>query len=87
MPFPGRDVESFLASVDEAVVVEMNASGQFRGLIQRELGAYGDDLTSLLKYDGNPFEPAEVVDGVQAVVSDDSTEAPETTRLEPAGAD
>lgn len=87
MPFPERDVESFLAAVDEAVVVEMNASGQFRGLIQRELGAYGDKLTSLLKYDGNPFEPAEVVNGVRAVVTADSTEPPETTRLEPGAAD
>jgi len=87
MPFPERDVDSFLATVNEAVVVEMNASGQFRGLIQRELGAYGDKLTSLLKYDGNPFGPAEVVEGVRAVATDDSTEPPETTRLEPTTAD
>ncbi len=36
----------FLESVDEAMVVEMNATGQFRGLIQKELGQYGDKMTA-----------------------------------------
>lgn len=61
----------------------MNSGGQFRGLVQRELGAYGNRLSSLLKYDGNPFEPAEVVDGVRAVITDDPGVTPPTTRLEP----
>ena len=41
----------------------MNATGQFQGLVKRQLGSHGDILYGLLKYDGNPFEPAEIVDG------------------------
>ena len=69
-PFPAQELTDFLESVDQAVVVEMNATGQFRGLIQRELGRFGDCLSSLLKYDGEPFTTAEVVDGVIAAIDD-----------------
>ena len=87
MPYPVNEVESFLTSVDEALVVEMNASGQFRGLTQRELGRFGDKMTSLLKYDGNPFEPAEVVEGFEIYI-DGGTDTPTpTTRIEPAHGD
>ena len=65
VPFPAEQITSFLESVDTALVVEMNATGQFRGLIQKELGGYREKLTSLLKYNGNPFEPAEIVEAVE----------------------
>jgi pyruvate ferredoxin oxidoreductase alpha subunit len=64
-PYPEAEVSEFLESVDECLVVEMNASAQFRGLTQKELGLYGEKLSSLLKYNGNPFEPAEIVDGFE----------------------
>jgi len=67
-PYPVETVSDWLDSVQSAMVVEMNATGQFRGLTQRELGRYGDKLTSLLKYNGNPFEPAEIVDGFESTV-------------------
>jgi len=67
-PFPVSAVRSFIEGVDTAVVVEMNATGQFRGLIQRELGVHGDRLESLLKYNGNPFEPQEIVDSIGSIV-------------------
>jgi pyruvate ferredoxin oxidoreductase alpha subunit len=69
MPYPEAEVREFLDSVEECVVVEMNAKGQFRNLTQRELGAYGDILSSLLKYDGEPFEPGEIVDGFEASIN------------------
>ena len=69
-PFPVASVRSFIEGVDTAVVVEMNATGQFRGLIQRELGVHGDRLERLLKYNGNPFEPQEIVDGITSIVDD-----------------
>jgi pyruvate ferredoxin oxidoreductase alpha subunit len=85
-PFPVGEVESFIGSVDEVVVVEMNASGQFRGLVQKELGRYGEKLSSLLKYNGNPFEPAEIVDGVEASI--DGGDLPGTeTKIVPAAGD
>jgi pyruvate ferredoxin oxidoreductase alpha subunit len=87
MPFAEAEVTEFLQSVDEALVVEMNATGQFRGLIQRELGRFGDKMTSLLKYDGNPFEPAEIVDAYETRV-EGGTETPEyNTKIVPAAGD
>jgi len=68
MPYPESEVTAFLESVEECLVVEMNATGQFRGLTQKELGRFGPKLSSLLKYDGEPFEPGEVVDGFEASI-------------------
>ncbi|MFB6107069.1 MAG: 2-oxoacid:acceptor oxidoreductase subunit alpha [Halobacteriaceae archaeon] len=65
MPFPADEVSAFVESVDEVVVVEMNSSGQFHGHVQKHLGAYGEKLSKLLKYNGNPFEPEEIVDAVE----------------------
>ncbi|MCH2453908.1 MAG: 2-oxoacid:acceptor oxidoreductase subunit alpha [Halobacteriales archaeon] len=64
-PFPTQEVTSFVESVSKILVVEMNATGQFQGLVKQQLGAYGDKLYGLLKYDGNPFEPAEIVAGFE----------------------
>ena len=68
MPYPEAEVTSFLESVEDCLVVEMNATGQFRGITQKELGRFGDKLSSLLKYDGEPFEPGEIVDGFESSV-------------------
>ena len=87
MPFPETEVEAFLESVEQCLVVEMNASAQFRGLVTKELGRHGERLTSLLKYNGNPFEPHEIVEGFELNI-DGRDEAPTAqTRLEPAAGD
>jgi pyruvate ferredoxin oxidoreductase alpha subunit len=87
MPFPEDELTRFLDSVEAAMVVEMNATAQFRGHVQRHLGRFGPKLHSLLKYDGNPFEPAEIVQGLESVI-DGSTETPTPqTRIEPAAGD
>ena len=65
MPFPEAEMTEFLESVEHAVVAEMNASGQLRGHIQKELGKYGDKMSGLLKYNGNPFEPRDIVEGFE----------------------
>ncbi len=87
LPFPSDEVEAFIESVDEVLVVEMTASGQFRGLVQKNLGQYGEKLSSLLKYNGNPFEPAEIVDGFEAVIIEEGTDDPnhQTTFVPAAG--
>ncbi|MCU4925201.1 2-oxoacid:acceptor oxidoreductase subunit alpha [Halobacteria archaeon AArc-dxtr1] len=87
MPFPEQELTEFLESVDQAMVVEMNASAQFRGLVQKELGRYGEKLTSLLKYNGNPFEPAEIVEGYELNVDDSDAEPTAQVRIEPAAGD
>ncbi|AUX08767.1 pyruvate ferredoxin oxidoreductase alpha subunit [Halalkaliarchaeum desulfuricum] len=87
VPYPVEEVEAFLESVDEVLVVEMNASAQFRGLTQKELGRYGEKLSSLLKYNGNPFEPADIVDGFESTMIDGNDDVPgiETTFVPAAG--
>ena len=87
MPFPETEMTEFLESVDEAMVVEMNASAQFRGLIQKELGRFGEKLTSLLKYNGNPFEPAEIVEGYELHLDGGDAEPTAQVRIEPAAGD
>ncbi len=87
LPFAESELEEFLESVDEAMVVEMNASAQFRGLLQKELGRFGDKLTSLLKFNGNPFEPAEIVEGYEVNIADDDREPTAQVRIEPAAGD
>ena len=64
-PFPEDLLTEFIESVDEVLVVEMSSTAQFHGVIQKNLGQYGEKLSSLLKYDGNPFEPAEIVEAVE----------------------
>ena len=66
LPYPETEVAEFLSGVEEALVVEMNATAQFRGLTQKELGRFGSTMSSLLKYDGEPFEPSEIVEGFRS---------------------
>ncbi|RLM84051.1 2-oxoacid:acceptor oxidoreductase subunit alpha [Halobellus sp. Atlit-38R] len=86
-PYPIEEVTEFVESVDEVLVVEMNASAQFRGLTQKELGRYGEKLSSLLKYNGNPFEPAEIVDGFVTSIVEDGTLPGHETKFVPAASD
>ena len=85
-PFPATRVREFVESVDEAIVVEMSSTKQFRGLVQKEVGNVGDSLSSLLKYNGNPFEPAEIVEAVE-LEQDGGGEPTAQTTLEPAAGD
>ncbi|KOX91524.1 2-ketoglutarate ferredoxin oxidoreductase subunit alpha [Haloarcula rubripromontorii] len=84
-PYPKEEVSEWLKSVDEALVVEMNATAQFRGLTQKELGKYGDKMSSLLKYNGNPFEPAEIVDGFESSIDGEELAASNMKYLPAAG--
>ncbi len=86
MPYPEADVSEFLESVDEALVVEMNATAQFRGLTQKELGRFGRKMSSLLKYDGEPFEPGEIVEGFESTI-DGGQPASQNVRYVPAAGD
>jgi pyruvate ferredoxin oxidoreductase alpha subunit len=87
-PYPESEVKEFLDSVDQCLVVEMNATNQFRGLTQKELGGYGDKMLSLLKYNGNPFEPAEIVEGFETSIEEGGSDTPgQTTTIVPAAGD
>jgi pyruvate ferredoxin oxidoreductase alpha subunit len=84
-PYPVEEVSAWLESVDEALVVEMNASAQFRGLTQKEIGRFGPKLSSLLKYNGNPFEPAEIVEGFETSINGEDLAASNMKYLPAAG--
>jgi pyruvate ferredoxin oxidoreductase alpha subunit len=86
-PFPEQEVRAFLESVDACLVVEMNATAQFRGVVQTELEQVGTRMDSLLKYNGNPFEPAEIVDGFEEMTSGGGQFDSQTTRFVPATGD
>ena len=86
-PFPVEEVRAFVDSVDEAIVVEMSSTKQFRGLIQKEVGGVATKLSSLLKYNGNPFEPAEIVEAVEIEQNGGGEQPTAQTTLEPAAGD
>lgn len=87
MPFASDEVTAFLESVDEALVVEMNATAQFRRHVQGQLGRFGEKLYSLLKYDGNPFEPTEVAEGFRNRIGGDVDLSQYNVRIESATGD
>jgi 2-oxoglutarate/2-oxoacid ferredoxin oxidoreductase subunit alpha len=62
-PLPQRRLKSLLPVVRRSFCVENNASGQLAALIYRETGLAVD--RSILKYDGRPFLPHEVVGEVE----------------------
>ena len=58
-PFPTEEVSSLVQSAKKVVVVENNATGQLASIIKMNVG-YTEKISSVLKYDGNPFLPHEI---------------------------
>jgi 2-oxoglutarate ferredoxin oxidoreductase subunit alpha len=58
-PFPAEAVAAALSKTRNNIVIEGNATAQMAGLIRRETGIKVD--AAILKYDGRPFSPAEIV--------------------------
>jgi pyruvate ferredoxin oxidoreductase alpha subunit len=81
-PLRREEIAGFLEGVSDVIVVEMNATAQFKGLIQKEFGDYGDLLGSLLKYNGEPFEPAEIEEAVEIVRNGEGGATSSETTLE-----
>jgi 2-oxoglutarate ferredoxin oxidoreductase subunit alpha len=61
-PFPGRAAESALAGSERLICVEQNSTAQFAGLLRQETGIAVTQ--TVLKYDGRPFYPVEIVNAV-----------------------
>jgi len=87
MPFPEREVTEFLESVESCLVVEMNATAQFKRHVQGSLGRFGPKMSSLLKYNGNPFEPREIVEGFETNINGDTDVSGDATTYVPAAGD
>lgn len=62
-PLPQKRLRSLLPQVKHSYCVENNPSGQLSILIRREAGLAVDSL--ILKYDGRPFLPHEIVKEVE----------------------
>jgi 2-oxoglutarate ferredoxin oxidoreductase subunit alpha len=67
-PFPTAEFSAAMAGVDQALVVELNATGQLAALIRQQAG-YRDKLVSCLKYNGDPFLLKEVLSQARQVLS------------------
>lgn len=68
-PFPTTQLTPYVQQAKKIVVVENNATGQLAQLIQLHLGEK-NKVNNLLKYDGNPFLPDEVVQYCKELVQD-----------------
>ncbi|WP_240417611.1 2-oxoacid:acceptor oxidoreductase subunit alpha [Paenibacillus periandrae] len=58
-PFPAEELRPYMDKAKTVVVLENNATGQLASLIKLNVG-YADKIKNLLKYNGNPFLPAEI---------------------------
>ncbi len=62
VPFHGDAITAILSSAKRTIIVENNYSGQFHRYLRSETGFTVDG--HIRKYDGEPFAPHHIVDGV-----------------------
>jgi len=67
VPLHVEAIQSALAGAKKIVIVENNYSGQFARYLRSESGVVAD--AHIRKYDGEPFLPHHVVDGVREVLA------------------
>jgi 2-oxoglutarate ferredoxin oxidoreductase subunit alpha len=56
MPFPKKELKASIDKAKKVIVIENNATGQLTDQIKLHVGA--EKITSILKYDGDPFLPS-----------------------------
>ncbi len=66
-PFPTDVIKPYVDKAKQVIVVENNATGQIANLLKLHVGS-ADKIDSILKYDGNPFLPSEVYNGVKGLI-------------------
>ena len=66
-PFPVNEMKSLMENAKKVVVVENNGTGQIANQIKLNVGM-GEKVSSLLKYDGDPFLPAEIYNGIKGLI-------------------
>jgi 2-oxoglutarate ferredoxin oxidoreductase subunit alpha len=67
VPLHGEAITSTLAKSKKTIIVENNYSGQFARYLRSETGVVADG--HIRKYDGEPFMPHHIVDGVKAILA------------------
>ena len=65
-PFPSDFVSKFLNKTKKTLMIEQNITGQCSGLIREKTGMEIKD--QLLKYDGRPFFPEEIIKKVKEII-------------------
>jgi 2-oxoglutarate ferredoxin oxidoreductase subunit alpha len=65
-PFHTKEVSEILGECKRTICVECNYTGQFARHLRAETGYRVDDM--ILKYDGEPFEPHQIVEQVRAIL-------------------
>ncbi|MFV9509771.1 2-oxoacid:acceptor oxidoreductase subunit alpha [Tepidibacillus sp. LV47] len=66
-PFPADELKELVEKAKKVIVVENNGTGQLADLIKLHVGM-GEKIEKLLKYDGNPFLPSEIYNGVKGLI-------------------
>lgn len=67
-PFPIQEIQAAIERAKNVIVVENNLQGQLARLIKMEVGHYSH-VQSLLKYDGNPFLPSDIMNKCREVLA------------------
>ena len=66
VPFHGEEIMDILSKAKRTIIVENNYSGQFARYMRSETGFAAEG--HIRKYDGEPFMPHHIVDGVKAQI-------------------
>ena len=66
VPFHSREAAEILQRCKRTICIEVNATGQFARHLRAETGYTVHDR--ILKYDGEPFEPGDIVKQVRAIL-------------------
>lgn len=64
-PFPAQAVQKLLEKAKRVIVIEQNLSGQFSGFLRQHTGITSE---TILKYDGRPFFPYEIINQVKEIL-------------------
>jgi 2-oxoglutarate ferredoxin oxidoreductase subunit alpha len=71
VPLHGEAITAILAGARKVIMVENNYSGQFARFLRAETGVTADG--HIRKYDGEPFMPHHIADGVRAILAGKTT--------------
>lgn len=58
-PFPTQELLPYVKAAKKVFVVEYNATGQLTSILKMNVG-HAEKISSILKYDGDPFLPKEI---------------------------
>ena len=67
VPLHSEEIQSIISQSQKLIIVENNYSGQFARYLRSETGIAADG--QIHKYDGEPFMPHHIVDGVKAILA------------------